>query len=1039
MITNNLIETCDKAARPRRSWLRVHALASLAVIVFLHGCATTDNASRDGTRARTPVGQNLVDEACYVQDASLVDAIDAAVRVAHVYCGSWEHESARLIEVEAERTASDWLKDSDWDAWLAKRMACGSEIVDATTPGSSDFLVRECQLNNGGWPYSAVLARAGSRTYLADGVPAALPAIERAIGIMSGTLTPAQATASQTGRASGVIAALEAALKGRLYGAGDLQTYYRLMTLGQHHNSVKDFASAEKRYREAWSIHERLLGVANPRSADVLMHVALELSNQERFTEANALFARAETLLNRNAGTHDNARLQSYLGLHAANQGDFEAALVFSQKATETRQMLADPSSLDAPAAGPPVARGTQTYTDVLTIGEDRKVSDADVVQSLYLEAAMHQRMGRLADGERALDAARSAFARAANPPAIWEPQLASLGSELAAERGNLRGAGQQRRIALDLLEKEAPRQRPTALANLALGNTLLQTGERQEALAAFRDGVRLARERNEGLRVYQITPYLDALLVEDTDGAYGENALEMLDAAQLVRSGITTQNIAKVAARLASTEDRVGQAVRALQDAEDRRTLLERQYDTALLRIDAVDQEARLDALSGELIAVNQELQSLSAQVQAASPGYNQLIVNGVGAQRVAAALAPREVFLQVLPGADKTYVFFLNGAQARAYAVPIGEDDLNERVSALRDALDLTRTDGKLRPFDVGAAHRLYTQLFSPIAVSLESASHATVVTSGALLSLPFSVFVTTPPNEVQNKDYTDIGWLARKVAISVLPSARSFVDLRKTAQPSLAPKAFVGFGDFVPFGEQTASILPIPDECRRDSERASDYRGVLSGLAALPATGAELRAVGARFTTGASDIFLGPSFNEREVVTAPLGDYRVVYFATHALLPYELECQPEPSLVASLAAPEPGHDGFLSTSEIVRLDLDADLVVLSACNTGGPDERNGGESLSGLARAFFFAGARSLLVSHWPVEDQSTAALMTSLFDGLQSSGDLSLAEGLREAKLSLLDSVRGQDKKLRSHPLFWGAFTLVGDGARSIRTL
>lgn len=152
-------------------------------------------------------------------------------------------------------------------------------------------------------------------------------------------------------------------------------------------------------------------------------------------------------------------------------------------------------------------------------------------------------------------------------------------------------------------------------------------------------------------------------------------------------------------------------------------------------------------------------------------------------------------------------------------------------------------------------------------------------------------------------------------------------------------------------------------------------------------------------------------------------------VVAVATHGLLPGELRCQSEPALVLTPpagVASSPGDDGMLDASEMTQLKLDADWVVLSACNTAGPDGGLGGESLSGLTRAFLYAGARALLVSHWLVASRATTELTTGLFSVHARDTTLGRAEALRRSQLALLA------QRETAHPFFWGPFVLVGDG-------
>ena len=201
-------------------------------------------------------------------------------------------------------------------------------------------------------------------------------------------------------------------------------------------------------------------------------------------------------------------------------------------------------------------------------------------------------------------------------------------------------------------------------------------------------------------------------------------------------------------------------------------------------------------------------------------------------------------------------------------------------------------------------------------------------------------------------------------------------------------------------------------------------------------LPETADELCLVADALAAPADSVFLGARATEHTLkslsATGALKSWRVLHFATHGLVAGKTKAfsvsHAEPSLL--LTPPEKASnedDGLLTASEVARLEMDADWVILSACNTAAADGSPGAEALSGLASAFLYAGARSLLVSHWYVNSEGAVRLITGAFAELRRDPAIGKAEALRRSFEARIREGGG-----RGHPSYWAPFIIVGEG-------
>jgi len=374
---------------------------------------------------------------------------------------------------------------------------------------------------------------------------------------------------------------------------------------------------------------------------------------------------------------------------------------------------------------------------------------------------------------------------------------------------------------------------------------------------------------------------------------------------------------------------------------------------------------------------------------------------------------------------------------------------------------------------PFDLDRAYALYKALVMPLEELIKD-KHLLIVPAGPLTSLPFGVLVTEPPRTripSSPADYRDVAWLGTRQPITVLPSVASLKALREHAKSSNASRSYLGIGNPLLDGPQdhprwgthyktlaqaardnqqcAKKKLPTQIAQGRGHRSAAGFAKMFRGVQAdieevrswtpLPETVDELCEVGGRFGVPESDILLGSRATELALKelsdNGRLADYRIVHFATHGALAGQVHGLAEPGLV--LTPPAKGtvdakalerDDGFLTASEIATLKLDADWVILSACNTAGAAGENA-DALSGMARAFFYAGARTLLVSHWEVGSEAAVKLTTRAFAELKSKPGIGRSEAFRLSMRNLLINAGLAE----THPSVWAPFVVVGEGA------
>ena len=613
----------------------------------------------------------------------------------------------------------------------------------------------------------------------------------------------------------------------------------------------------------------------------------------------------------------------------------------------------------------------------------------------------------------------------------------------------------------------------------------LAASGDQAAALAEFRDAMRVllapgaatAETEALALRRVKLRHIIDAYLTllwqikgTDLEKRAGLNAAaESFRLADAARAGSVQQSLAASAARAAANQPGLGELIRQEQDERQEMQVL---YET-LLRLVGLPPEQQLPKVMTDMRAriadIEKSRAQLFAQIEKRFPDYaNVSHPRPATLEQAAKALRPGEVLVSVLSTRERSFVWTITAKGDISYhSADLGEPEIARIVAGLRKSLDYGSLPlAQIPPYDFAGAYRLYAALFAPSIGAWGSATTAVTSVSGALAQIPLAILTTEnvqPQRDpsLQFGEFRGLPWLARKVAVVSIPSVSAFVRLRAIPAANLARQPFIGFGDpqFTRGAEaRTASqavavtrgLLKTRNlSIARVSGAGDDGQGqkpVAQGgsdwtaygdLNPLPDTREEILSIAqALGADKLKDVYLGVDANKNTVRTTDMNRRRIVAFATHGLIPGDLPGLVQPALALS-AFDDPTLSPLLTLDDVLALKLDADLVVLSACNTAAGDGE-GAEAVSGLGRGFFYAGSRALLVTHWPVETVSARMLTTGLFERYTRDPSLSRALALNRSILSIMDQnaldAAGRPEFSYAHPLFWAPYALIGDGGR-----
>jgi CHAT domain-containing protein/tetratricopeptide (TPR) repeat protein len=1009
--------------------MRGSILIPLLLASWLAGCDkppsdayVAASASASKSEGQVSIGKNAVGEDC----TQAATDLPGGIRKADVFCGTWTQPSA-TVRSGGTGSASELAQlatNSSWRTGINDRFRC--EPPAATTIlGGQPAQLLQCTRLVGGWAHAAIVAHVGGRIWFADGVLPAASVMERSIGVLAG-VTKADAAP--------VSSAADALLAGRLaaqsFSADDVGRYDALMKAGTRANVANNLSSAETAFRAALSLQQKSLGKDNPNTVTPLMSLALVLSDEGKFAEADNLLDQAEKLVPKSPEPTARARLDHYRGLNALNQDKPQQALMLLETAERGYIAEVPPGALTAKAA-PPAANafasagrlGTLTPAQDLLSNPQSQSAILGLIEARRNSAVALRMMNRSTEANAALQSANDvALGNGLARPIVTARLYRTMGITAAMERDDKR-ALQTLGQSTNAFDRALPGSKPQADTYLLYASQLVQSGRLADALPFCRSATKSLINLKVGTTPALMAPCLDAY----ANGGADQTVLaEMFTAAQLAQGGITSQQIAQASATLAENarDPKVAEAIRLQRDLKSQLDALYGKRDDLAQALKAganqAGQQERSSELEKTIEATERKAAEADRALQAASPNYGQLVQETVKPDEVFKSLHANEAFVALTLSESEGWAFALRDGRIAVSRIAKGSDYIAKLVRRVRAGIELT-TD--LPKFDIDGARELYDLTLRGVAPSLEGAKAVVVAPTGPLLSLPFEVLLTGPA--AQDK-LAEAPWLIRQYTLAHVPAPSNFVSLRKIASGSKATQPWFGFGEFRPVTRAQAE-RSFPGATCGDSARA------LSGLPLLPYAKKELDAARLLLGANTSDELLGANFTAARVLTASLKNYKILQFSTHALLPTDLRCTSEPAIVTSAPAGAVDAKGALLTaSQVVSMDLDADLVILSACNSGGPGGTTAGESLSGLARSFFYAGARSLLVTHWSVNDQVAAYLVADTLRRMRADPSLGITGSMRDSQLAMLAGAGKDFPPEIAHPFFWAPFAVIGEG-------
>lgn len=738
------------------------------------------------------------------------------------------------------------------------------------------------------------------------------------------------------------------------------------------YRSLGRLGQAEEALLKSLKIKEKKLGPDHTSTADTLVNIGNVYLSLKKYPEAEEVYKKALEISEKKRGAKhsDSARIMNNLGTIYRYQGKFPDAEMALKRALATvRDQLG--------AGHPGMADG---FTNIGNVYQS---------QGKYFEA-------------------KDAFLKALE---IREKKFG------ADHQKNISSKASLARVLLAQQKQESTKN---ALHYIRQASSRLD--DRFVALSNSKPDVDTSEERTyrwiHAIHLNTLARAQDSSIL-DAAGSLEESFI----VSQRATNSTVAKAISKMAARVTAGHDTLEDLALQQQETIDRLTTA----NTAMMKAYMDDKSLKAERHRATAAQLTKKLAGISSSLTRDYPEFVELS-NGrpVPLRATQSLLEKDEVLVAIILCTKRSYLWAMNNKTAQWWVLPLGKDSVANQVRQLRSALDLSAitNPADIPRFPLAAAKELYMDILQPAEEILKGSKRIFVVADGPLQSIPFGVLVQG--GKGNDISYQETDWLAREYAFAYLPSVSSLKALRTLGKKNNIQDPFLGFGDPLLGGQK--GELRVASLFDNRGTGLADIRGIRQ-LTSLPETAGELANLAKTLGAPSDSVHLRDHATETKLKNMDVSNAQVLAFATHGLLAGDFEFLGEPALVLTPPdEPTEEDDGLLTASEVARLKLNADWVILSACNTAASDGTPGGEGFSGLAKSFFYAGAKTLLVSHWPVESSTAKQLTTNMFKALKNNPSLGKAEALKQARLEMIDRPK---QSYQAHPAFWAPFVVVGE--------